>query len=389
MEILASLLMLMSLLLLTGYTFVHYLFHRGLFRLSLRVNENAVSGATANPFVSVIIAARNEEKNIGDCLTGVLSQNYPADRLEVIVADDRSTDSTASIIKEFAEKNVAVKLVTISECPTGFSPKKHAVSCAVKMAVGEIILFTDADSKVPPTWISSVASTFKDEETVFASGLTSFYCPNDLALPFFKIQLADFLSHGVVSAAAITGGIPLNTNANNLAVRKRAFEDVGGYAGVAGVISGDDDLLLQRLTAAGGKAVFVAGRDSTVTTAPAFSLREWWEQRKRWGSKTVYYNRSAVILLSIVFAYYSFILICGIGALFVESLRAAAAMLFIHKTLLDALLFFRGKRLLGADVGMVWFWFLAPIHIPVVVLAVLFGVFGKFTWKDGPVKRKI
>jgi cellulose synthase/poly-beta-1,6-N-acetylglucosamine synthase-like glycosyltransferase len=359
------------------------MFHRGLSRLAFQpaTNQSTLS-------FSVIIAARNEADCIANCLDHVTNQTYDSSLIEIVVVDDRSTDDTALIVSSYAARDNRIRLVRIEECPQGFSPKKYAVSAAVKIAKNEILVFTDADSSVPSTWINSFAECF-NEETVFVSGLTNYHRPPKMSTVWFNLQQTDFLSHGIVSASAISGGFPLNTNANNLAVRKEAFLTAKGYDCVSSIVSGDDDLLLQMLAKSGKSVRFAPGKEITVTTEPAADIREWWEQRKRWGSKTVYYNKSAVIILSLIFSYYTLILFCALLSIFIAELRLPAFLLFMHKTLLDALLFYRGSRRLECNSSILWFGLLAPIHIPAIVFAVAFGVFGRFSWKDGSVRRKL
>ena len=100
------------------------------------------------PSASVVIAARNEEKNIGRLLTALVNQTYSEELFEIIVADDDSTDGTADIVLEFSNKFNFVKLVKIENREQVKSPKKNALAQAIKMAKGEIILSTDADCMV-------------------------------------------------------------------------------------------------------------------------------------------------------------------------------------------------------------------------------------------------
>ena len=94
--------------------------------------------------VSVILAARNEEKNIRNILTDLAGQNYPQDLYEVIVANDFSDDRTADIVRDFAQKHSCIKLLNMDSIPPNFSPKKFAIQSAVELAKGDIILATDA-----------------------------------------------------------------------------------------------------------------------------------------------------------------------------------------------------------------------------------------------------
>ena len=72
--------------------------------------------------VSVIIAAHNESQNIGVCLDSLLKQDYPYEKMEIIVVNDRSEDDTGMILKEYENNNNLLHVVTVSECEAGVSP---------------------------------------------------------------------------------------------------------------------------------------------------------------------------------------------------------------------------------------------------------------------------
>ncbi len=95
------------------------------------------------PKVSVIIAARNEEKDLEQALQSVLALDYPA--LEIVAVNDRSTDSTGGILEVIAKGNERVKVIHITEVPSGWLGKNNAMHTAAMGASGEILLFTDAD----------------------------------------------------------------------------------------------------------------------------------------------------------------------------------------------------------------------------------------------------
>lgn len=98
--------------------------------------------------VSVVIAARDEEQRIGDTLTGLLASDYP--RLEIVLANDRSTDRTAEIAASIAAKDERLRVVTIDYVPDGWLGKTNAMTRATKLASGEFLLFTDGDIQFSP-----------------------------------------------------------------------------------------------------------------------------------------------------------------------------------------------------------------------------------------------
>ena len=95
------------------------------------------------PKVSIIIPARNEERNIQAALQSVLGQEYR--NLEFIVIDDRSTDGTASILANMAGSDPRLRVHTITQLPPGWLGKNHALDLGARHATGELLLFTDAD----------------------------------------------------------------------------------------------------------------------------------------------------------------------------------------------------------------------------------------------------
>ena len=104
------------------------------------------------PLVSLVIAARNEERGIQDALRSVLGQRYP--RYEVVVVDDRSTDATGAILDQMALQDPRLRVEHLESVPPGWLGKNHALHRGAAAAAGEWILFTDADVVMHPDTLS-------------------------------------------------------------------------------------------------------------------------------------------------------------------------------------------------------------------------------------------
>ena len=100
------------------------------------------------PSISVVIAARNEEKNISYLLNDLVNQSIDKNNFEVIISNDRSTDNTKNIIDKYAKDHSFIKTIHISE-KHDMSPKKFALTKAIDQSNGETIIATDADCRVP------------------------------------------------------------------------------------------------------------------------------------------------------------------------------------------------------------------------------------------------
>ena len=110
----------------------------------------------ANPKVSIILPARNEEEFIGKCLDSLIEQDYT--NYEIIVVDDSSDDATGKIISEYAKKNSKIISVSAQIKPDGWMGKNWACMEGYKKATGELLLFTDADTKHSQNVISLAVS---------------------------------------------------------------------------------------------------------------------------------------------------------------------------------------------------------------------------------------
>jgi cellulose synthase/poly-beta-1,6-N-acetylglucosamine synthase-like glycosyltransferase len=331
---------------------------------------------------SVIIAARNEEHTLDHCLAHVFDQSLPPERFEVIVVNDRSTDATAAVCEGYGRNHPNMSVITVTQTPRGIAPKKHAVTQGVRKARNEIVVLTDADCTVPRQWLETISRYFSGD-TGLVQGITVYAENASLNRFFWGLQSIDFLSHGVVSAAAIGMGMPLNSNANNFAFRRALFEEVGGYGdGSEKVISGDDDLLLQRIaTDKNWQVRYMTDPAGAVTTAPTPTVAGVFEQRKRWGSKTVNYSTRQIAFLSGVFLFYCGIAAAVIMGFFEPRFFLAAAAMAAVKIVGEYLLLIPGTALFGRKQLRPFILPASLLQAPMVIAAVVLGVFGRFSWK--------
>lgn len=246
------------------------------------------SSQTVQPDVSVIIAAKDEALNIPRLLAALREQSYPRDRLEVIVVDDGSSDDTHLILSLQARKMNNLKSVRIDSTPTGWGPKKWALTKAIGQARGEIILATDADCLPGSRWVETLVRYFTDPSIGMVFG------PSPLVVERRNLWWeALFLDSCAVDALAAAGagcGLALTCTGRNLAYRRAAFEEVGGFQGVKHFVSGDDDLLMQKMAATGRwKINFAHVTDALVPSPPPATLGAFVRQRLRFASKGRYY----------------------------------------------------------------------------------------------------
>jgi chlorobactene glucosyltransferase len=122
------------------------------------------------PMVSVLIPCRNEEDNIGRCLNSLLKQDY--ENFEVCVLDDNSDDATWEIISNYADKHDNIRVFKGRPLPDDWNGYPHAMHQLAEKAEGEILLFTDADTKHSKTSVSWGATNILHHDVDYCSGYT-------------------------------------------------------------------------------------------------------------------------------------------------------------------------------------------------------------------------
>lgn len=330
--------------------------------------------------ISVIIAARNEEENIGKLLTSLESQTYPDKFFEVIVVDDHSTDNTVTVVQDFAfVKLIRLQLENIN------SYKKMAIETGIAAATGDLIVTTDADCVVNENWLKIIAACKEETNAIFIAAPVVMQNKFTLLQTF---QSLDFLMLQGITAAAVQKRMHNMCNGANLAYERKAFFEVNGFSGVDHIASGDDMLLMQKISERfPGKIFYLLSKDAIVTTRAAESWKEFFSQRIRWASKATNYNDIKIV--SALFAVYFFN--CSLIALFVagfwmRDLWWGFAGVLMLKTLIEFMFIYPVAKFYNKQKLLNLFPLFQPLHIIYTVIAGWLGMFGSFEWKGRRVK---
>ena len=242
------------------------------------------------PSVSVVIASRDEADNIPQLLNKLTNQTYPQNLYEIIVVNDRSTDSSEKLLQEYSDKINNLKVITINNCPSIWAEKKWAIHNGIKNSNGNIIIQTDADCYMNENWIKSMVMPFEDMSVGFVSSLTPLISNKNNI--FKELFLMDSIAQDIFSAYGIGKNLVLSCNARSIAYRKSHFFDVKGYHKIKDIISGDDDLILHKIVHyIGCRVKFVLHKDARVSSIPPENLIEFINQRMRYASKGILYYK--------------------------------------------------------------------------------------------------
>ncbi|MAW31410.1 MAG: hypothetical protein CMD15_05955 [Flavobacteriales bacterium] len=251
---------------------------------------NSFKKITFTPSVSVVIALRNEEKNVNNLLKFLQAQNYCNNSIEFILVNDHSTDSTLSLLNNSKLNNLRV--IDLNDNEHG---KKTAIIKAVKLAKGEIILATDADCRFDMNWISSMVAYFENTEVHLVSGPVVYKKQTGI---FHKLQSLEFISLVISGAGSIGINNAIFCNGANMAYRKKSFIDFNDFNESLSP-SGDDVFLLHSIKSRNNKSiVFAKDNNAIVTTDGQPTLNSFVNQRKRWASKSTLYKDFATNYVS-------------------------------------------------------------------------------------------
>lgn len=296
--------------------------------------------------VSVIVAARNEEKYIAELLTDLAGQDYPDTLLEVLVVDDHSEDNTIEIVRNKIDGQKFPGFLLINLATDGFtrqtgfqnenkSGKKAAIAAGISKATGDLILLTDADCRVGPAWVSAMVSYFQDEKNMMIFGPVSYFPEKGLLNRFQSLEFLGLIASG---AGAAMAGRPFMCNGANLAYRKEAFLQVGGYRGNERFISGDDVFLMHKMKQEFGNQAISFTKDlkTLVRTYPAPGLRAFFNQRIRWASKTKGYNDKLAAMTALTVFLFNFsIVVPFLAGFFFPTLFLLYFYCMILKSIID------------------------------------------------------
>ncbi len=337
------------------------------------------------PKVSIILPARNEEEFIGKCLDSLIQQDY--ENYEIIVIDDSSNDTTGEIISEYAKKYSKIIPVSARPKPDGWMGKNWACMEGYRKATGELLLFTDADTKHSKNVLS-----------LAVSHLISFNLDALSAIP--KMLTFDFwtkITLPMISTFLHTRFSALNVNnpskktgyffGSFFILKKKTYEEVGMHEGVKQEII-EDGALGKKVKELGYKMKMVRG-DHLIDAVWARDRITLWNALKR--LMVPLYLQSGKIAIGIFFAVLFLLFIpfpIFAASVLLPAEDTSAKMLCISAAIASILIYIGAiiEVKIGLKLRLVHAFF-APLGGLVVVLGFLSGLIqaksdSSITWKE-------
>jgi glycosyltransferase involved in cell wall biosynthesis len=342
---------------------------------------------------SVIVPFRNEAENLPQLLDSILQLNYPKLLFEVILVDDDSEDDSVKTIRKVLDTKSFKKDFTRTEVikviknnRISNSPKKDAITTAIKIAQHDWIITTDADCTLPKYCLDTFDECIQT------------YQPNCIVAPvtyndgdaFLKrFQIMDVLSLQGATIGGFGLRLPFLSNGANFAYRKSVFQSINGFTGNDTLASGDDIFLLEKFKKVDPKKVFYLKSDKAiVTTKPVSNLKLLIQQRLRWASKTSHNPNWFSKLVGLVVFLGNLACIAILPILFLGYVKPRIAIaLLVIKFSIDFLLLFKTSRFFKQEnvlFSYVWSCIFYPFFS--VYIAIL-SLFKSYQWKGRTFKK--
>lgn len=333
--------------------------------------------------VSILIAARNEEDKISNTIIDILAQDYPPHLVELIVVDDHSTDRTSEIVLSFADKGV--KLLVLNESKPLNSYKKKAITEAIKLSQSELIITTDADCRMSPSWLKTIVGFYESGNYKLISSPVVYF---EEKSHFEEMQSLEFLFLLGLGAAGVGNKMPSTCNGANLAYRREVFHELKGFQGIDQLASGDDELFLHKVASVYPDGIgFCKSSDSMVYTHAKSTLTEFIQQRKRWASKSTKYKNKAIVVIGVSVWIFNFMIFFSSILGFFNpyfwylGLISICIKAFAEMTILIPLCSFANR------IKLLWYVpILTVLHMFYIMYIGIAGNSGKYNWKGRMVR---
>jgi cellulose synthase/poly-beta-1,6-N-acetylglucosamine synthase-like glycosyltransferase len=257
-----------------------------------------------------------------------------------------------------------------------------------------LIVTTDADCTMGKNWLLTIAAFYEEYKPAFIAAPVAIDGRSFLGI----FQSLDFMTLQGITGAAVYKKKHSMCNGANLAYEKKAFYEVGGFAGIDHIASGDDMLLMHKIyTRYPDRVLFLKSPEVIVTTEAMSSWKGFFNQRIRWASKADTYDDKRILLvLVLVYFFNLLLLLLPITAIFSNATFSMGIvnmsiiqywlLLLILKTITELFFLFPVAVFFNKKKSLWWFPVAQPFHILYTVIAGWLGKFGSYQWKERSVK---
>ena len=339
------------------------------------ISKNIIKKPT-NPGVSVIVSIRNGDKALPQIIKNLENQTYSGN-LEFLLVDDDSTDKTAQIIQKKEKEDNRFKYIHSKKGNPKLTFKKRGIDAGICSSKYDVLLFTDVDCNLLPTWVQGMNDFFNDDID-YIIGYSETRSTQKFVSKFQKIDFLMLMSSARSSAVL---GHPWASSGQNQGYKKSIYLESGGFSDIANQLQGDDSLFLNMCyNKLNIKTTFADNSTTFVTSRPERTWRSFLKQRIRWaGDANIMWKFNKIFFISICATFVANLLLL-IGV-FISFSNLVLTCLFL-KFSLEFILYFMGSKQFNSKINFIYFvaWFV--IQIPYIIAMGLLSTISKYlSWR--------
>ncbi len=349
-----------------------------------KVNAFKIEDSLSVTKFSMVIPFRNEADNLPQVLNSIEALQYPTELFEVIFVNDESEDNSVELLTEATAHCLNISIV-LNERHSN-SPKKDAISTAIKIAKNEWIITTDADCFLPKFWLNCFDEYIQKTNAICIAAPVTYIDKNNFLSRF---QLLDMLS---LQAATIGGfGVnkPFLCNGANFAYRKEFFNTVNGFEGNTDTASGDDIFLLEKAAKKYPEQLhYLKNTEAVVLTKSQPTWVALVSQRVRWAAKTSAYNNMFGKFTGLIVLFMNTLIITSALLALVGAFNVKVFIyLLIIKFNIDFYLIYKSAVFFNQRI-VLKSYIVAFLFYPIFsVYVAISSIFSNYTWKGRSFKK--
>ena len=329
---------------------------------------------------SIVIPFRNEAHNLPHLLNSLSAIKYPVELFQVLLINDKSNDNFKRIIEDFIMLNPNLNISLIHSIKSTNSPKKEAITFAIKQSKFEWIVTTDADCIIPSKWLQLFNQHIEEKQPFLISAPVKFKAQNSFLYHFQNLNFISLIGSTI-------GGFglkkPFMCNGANLCYNKNAFIKVNGFEGNSMIASGDDVFLLEKINSLfPNRVCYLKSNEAIVLTNAENSLNSFFNQQIRWASKSTAYKSNFSKFIGLIVFSMNFVLITGvIAAILNPFLWKYLFIIFIQKIVLDFILILITATFLNNIRSLKYYIFISLLYPYFIVFTGFLSLFKSYEWK--------
>jgi cellulose synthase/poly-beta-1,6-N-acetylglucosamine synthase-like glycosyltransferase len=335
-----------------------------------------------NNYISIIASFKNEEDNVIDFIRQIEKQNYPTDLFELIIIDDKSTDSTAALLNDTLKKSTINYRIIQQQEHIG---KKKNIALGIHESKGNIIITTDADViDRHQNWLVRISEYFSAESCDMLIMPIDYINSKHILTQF---QIIENLALTALNMGYTSINKAFMCNGANLAFTKKAYQLANGYQSHINVSSGEDVLLLEDIKKQKSRKILYGfNTELIVRTKPIIDLSDFISQRVRWAYKAKFNPNKFNLLFSLLIVAGNMLFLALALAIIKQSSTICYFSIFATcKLLFDFLLLLLASAFLKRNSKLVWLIPFECIYWAYSFLIGVLSIFWKPKWKGNKI----